>query len=572
MKTVLTFTWWVGILVAIRAKAEHGTNGMFQQGRSPTAPRRAPTHHTKRADTFSSIFVGESVSTGGISSGFQPVGKATQAIPENTSTASPTIPSDGRRKGDKDPVVPPTPSPTFYETLSAVEVEDDVDINRPVRQRATVVSESRTIQLKGAFDPRDSEENIFEATESLMKTYMSTYGGDVIQSFELSLVFMHEYDHLTSLRGSPIMIMYFDVDVVFYITSYDMEEIADFSRNKATKLVERFFSGTHLTRWKRRLSVKGLVVQDAQLLSSMPANIPRSATGDRYQQANPQVARKSGAKTFMYAAMASAAIILFALVCVIIVSKREIRKSIKTVLGSHADSKSSYSYSDSSASSTVSGGIQPAALHIRRKREEEQARQADTSSLDGFSYTDRNFGSTFVRSHQPFLFSSRLGAKPRETDFMDDDDDESLDRLEDGLVASGALTCLDQERSEISSDYPEFEVFAHIPRQILEAKPKLPVPPSSPVWSVSATSYDIGSTAEDGDYAEQRRRWQDQQLDDLALVALPDHTSDKGSDSQASTRSSYDKSDDDRSKSTRNSSSASESSGVLPGLRREDEI
>lgn len=553
---------------------------MFHQVLPSTTSTKQSVHHTKKRGSFSSIFVGESLNTGGTGSGFQPLGKRSSESKHDSSTASPTVASDGRRKGEsKAPKSSPTQSPTAYTTISAIDEEEDVqDIDRPVKQKATIMAEPRTIQLKGDFDPQQSEQVIFQATESLMRSYMNTYGGDILASFELSLIFFHEYDHLTSVQGHPLMTMYFDVDVVFYVASYDMDAIANFSRNKATKLVERFFSGTHLTRLKRRLSAKGLKIKDAQLFSSLPENIPRSDTGDKYQ---PFVSRsggkQSGENTVLYAALASAAIMFFAIVCIILISRREFRKSLKTVLGSLSNSRGSSSYSDSSGSTTVSGGIKPAALHIRRKREEELARQAETSSLDGFPYSDRSFGSNFVRAHQPFMYISRLGAKPRETDFViDDDDDESLGRLEDGLVASGALTCLDQERSEISKEYPEFELFAHIPRQILESKPKLPVPPSSPVWSISATSYDVGSAAGDDDYAEQRRRWQDQQLDDLALVALPDHSSDREglSESDASTGSSNnDKSDDDHSNATRNSSSASEPKNLLPaGLRREDEI
>jgi hypothetical protein len=579
MKSVLHSVWWFGVLfaatwVTTNAQQQHG---VFHQGVSSTTSG----HRTKRKKSFSSIFVGDEVtSSAWTGSGFEPVGKRSS----DSGTPSPTVASEARKKGESkspksSPTSRPTPSPTAYTTLSAIadEEEDEEEVlvvDRPTLQKATVAAAPRTIQLKGDFDPLQSEQIIFQATESLMRTYMNTYGGDILDSFELSLIFYHEYDHLTSVDGHPLMTMYFDVDVDFYVTSYDMDEIAQFSSNKATKLVERFFSGTHLTRLKRRLSAKGLKIKDAQLFTSLPEDIPRSETGDKYQPAvSSSNGKKSGNNTVLYAALASGAIMFFALVAVVLISRRELRKNIKTVLGSLSGSKSSSSYSDSSVSSTVSGGIKPAALHLRRKREEEQARQMETSSLDGFSYSDKSFGSNFVRSHQPFLHVNRLGAKPRESNFVidDDTDDESVGRLEDGLVASGALTCLDQERSELSKEYPEFELFVHIPRQILESKPKLPTAPASPVWSVSATSHDVGSTAGDDDYAEQRRRWQDQQLDDLALV-LPDHYSDREgpSESDASTGSSRSKKSSD-SKSTRNSSLTSKSRSI-PGLRREDNI
>ena len=582
-KTTLHLVSWFGIGLTATLVNANGS-GVFHQVTTTSSTANKP-HHKNKGKSFSSIFVGDSVASGVTAgAGFQPVGKRT--IPQDGSsstTPSPTVVA--RRKGDsKAPKASPTSSPTVYTTLSVIDEIDEGDeevdpgSDRPVLQKATVVAESRTIQLKGDLDPQQSEQTIFQATESLMRSYMDTYGGDVMESFELSLLFFHEYDHYQSVQGHALMTMYFDVDVVFYLASYEMDDLAAFSRTKATKLVDRFFSGTQLTRWKRRLSAKGLKIKDAQLFTSLPENIPKSATGDAYHPyVSPSGSNKSGENTVLYAALASGAIMFFALACVVLISRKEFRKNVKTVLGSLSGSKSSSASSGSSvASSTVSGGIKPAALHMRRKREEEQARQMETSSLDGFSYSDKSFGSNFVRAHQPFLHVTRLGAKPRETNFViddDDDDDESLDRLEDGLVASGALTCLDQERSEISREYPEFELYAHIPRQILESKPKLPVHPSSPVWSVSATSYDV-SAAGDEEYAEQRRRWQDQQLEDLALVALPDHFSDREgpSESDASTGSSSGKSDDEKSIASRNSSSSSESRGVPPGLRREDEI
>lgn len=584
MKSFLHFAWWLGILAATW-ETSNASNGVFHSALpSSTTNKAASGHRTKKGKSFSSIFVEDSFSTGVTGSGFQPLGKKSIESQDDGSTPSPTVATEARRKGEsKAPKSSPTQSPTAYTTLSAIDDKDDDEaeeagqgISRPTLQKATVVAEPRTIQLKGDFDPQVSEQTIFQATESLMRTYMNTYGGSVMESFELSLIFFHEYDHYQSVDGHPLMTMYFDVDVVFYVASYEMDDIAAFSRSKATKLVDRFFSGTHLTRLKRRLSAKGLKIKDAQLFTALPENIPKSETGDKYQPfVSPSEGNKSSENTVLYAALASGAIMFFALVCVVVISRREFRKNVKTVMGSLiTGSKQSSSSSSSSVASTVSGGIKPAALHMRRKREEEQARQMETSSLDGFSYSDKSFGSNFVRAHQPFLHISRLGAKPRESNFVidDDDDDESLDRLEDGLVASGALTCLDQERSEISKEYPEFELFAHIPRQILESKPKLPVHPSSPVWSVSATSYDV-SAAGDEDYAEQRRRWQDQQLEDLALV-LPDHFSDREgpSESDASTGSSSEKSCDDHSNSTRNSSSASVSRDVPAGLRREDDI
>jgi hypothetical protein len=579
MKSVLHSVWWFGILAATWVATNAQQHGVFHQGVSSTTSG----HRTKRKKSFSSIFVGDEIPSSAWSgSGFQPVGKRSSESQHDT--PSPTVASEARKKGESkspksSPTSRPTSSPTAYTTLSAIAEEEDeedvLEVDRPALQKATVAAEPRTIQLKGDFDPLQSEQIIFQATESLMRTYMNTYGGDVLDSFELSLIFFHEYDHLTSVDGHPLMTMYFDVDVDFYVTSYDMDEIAQFSRNKATKLVERFFSGTHLTRLKRRLSAKGLKIKDAQLFTSLPEDIPQSETGDKYQPiVSSSRGKQSGENTVLYAALASGAIMFFALVAVVLVSRREFRKNIKTVMGSLSGPKSSSSYSGSSVSSTVSGGIKPAALHLRRKREEEQSRQMETSSLDGFSYSDKSFGSNFVRSHQPFLHVTRLGARPREANFViDDTDDESVGRLEDGLVASGALTCLDQERSELSKDYPEFELFAHIPRQILESKPKLPTAPASPVWSVSATSHDVGSTAGDDDYAEQRRRWQDQQLDDLALVALPDHYSDREgpSESDASTGSSRSSRSAD-SKSTRNSSLTSKSRSIPAGLRREDEI
>lgn len=593
MKSLLTATWFVVILALtwISSDANHGPDGMFHQVLPSQTTPGSPTHHKNKSDNFSSIFNGVSVDNrGGSIPGFEPVGKSKKESPDLIPTASPTDSNGSRHKGHKDekeastnetqpetqtPVASPTVSPTASETISALQGEETSTIDRPIQQKAAVVSEPRTIQLKGAFDPRQSEQVIFEAVESLMEPFMQTHGGSIIQSFELSLTFMHEYDHMTSVQGASIMTMYFEVDVVFFLTSFDIDALADFSRTRATKLVEQFFSGNQLTRLLRRLERNGIMVQDAQLFTSLPANIPRSETGDIYQPpSDTQETSKSGVSTILYAAVASGAIMFFTIVCVIVISKREFRKSIKTVLGSFPGSKrSTSSCSVSSSSSTVSGGIKPAALHVRRKKEEEQARQLETSSFDDFSYSDKNFGSKFVRSHQPFLFKRRLGAKPRQDEYIDDDDeDSSLDRLEDGLVASGALTCLDQERSEISAEYPEFEVFAHIPRPVQDAKPKLPVPPASPVWSVSATSYDIGSVVEDSDYAEQRRRWQDQQLDDLALVALPDHTSDLEGDSSASSASNNDRSDDENSKVTRNSSYASESTSVKIGLRREDHV
>ncbi|GAX10733.1 hypothetical protein FisN_14Lh253 [Fistulifera solaris] len=586
MKSVLHSVWWFGILAAtwVTTNAQQQQHGVFH----PDVSSTTSGHRTKRKKSFSSIFVGDEITSSAWSgSGFEPVGKQSSA--SKNDTPSPTVAGEARKKGESkppkaSPTSRPTLSPTAYTTLSAITEEEEEEdeeekevlvVDRPTLQKATVAAAPRTIQLKGDFDPLQSEQIIFQATESLMRTYMNTYGGDILDSFELSLIFYHEYDHLSSVDGHPLMTMYFDVDVDFYVTSYDMDEIAQFSSNKATKLVERFFSGTHLTRLKRRLSAKGLKIKDAQLFTSLPENIPRSETGDKYQPVvSPSTGKQSGLNTVLYAALASGAIMFFVLVAVVLISRRELRKNIKTVLGSLSGSKSSSSYSGSSVSSTVSGGIKPAALHLRRKREEEQTRQMETSSLDGFSYSDKSFGSNFVRSHQPFLHVTRLGARPRESNFVidDDTDDESVGRLEDGLVASGALTCLDQERSELSKEYPEFELFAHIPRQIRESKPKLPTAPASPVWSVSATSHDVGSTAGDDDYAEQRRRWQDQQLDDLALV-LPDHYSDREgpSESDASTGSSRSKKSSD-SQSTRNSSLTSKSRSVPAGLRREDEI
>ena len=474
-------------------------------------------------------------------------------FPPVTSPGSPTF-----APTEQETVPVPTAAIVQEETPApSAELVEEVHEKQPGPvHEASVEADTTLVKMVGIFDPVRAENTIFSEMEDIMQPYFRAFGGPAQDHFELDVTFYHEYNAMETIDGSITMTTYFDVQVTFELSSTDIDEITSFSKSEATQLVEEFFQGNHLLRLKRRLTQAGVKVTDVDIVDSLP-NSPSSgqdeaATGRNKGSAEPvyktPADEPSKDRIALLAAMASGGLVMLFFASVLLISThRRARQAIGSVVGHLSvidDSSSAPSYSDStfdqsrplSATDMSAPRIKPSALQERRKREEQE--QASQRAFDDFS-------------------SSSYG------------DYDDTERLEDGLVSSGALTCLDTEpQYNVSTDYPEFSMYTHLPPT---TKPALPlVYPPSPQWSSTGSEYT--SAADSREYAEQRRRWHDQ-ANDLALLALPDHASEaEGSNDESDEIATRDSSGASTTQQSTDSSSSSSSSSTSSSTEEQSQI
>lgn len=376
----------------------------------------------------------------------------------------------------------------------------------------SVTTDPFIIQASGVFDAERSESIIVGVIENLMKPYIRAYGKSLIESYEISIKFFPEYGTITtSSTGSVSMTAYFDISMTLELSSTDSNELSSFNKDSATALVGDFFKGNHLIRLKRTLVQEGVNVRDIEIVESLPAK-PSSGTPETPVPHNFEPDDRSVA---LIAAVASGSILLFAVASVLIVTRNRSGASGKfSGTGALSETSSVPSYTDT----TDSGNrrIRPSALQVRRKRE--------AASVGSFSsaYEDRS-----LSDDHDIVHNASVGLERPRTNIIQHflPVKEELDRLENGLVSSAALTCLDEQVEPAMPDrYPEFHVYAHLPKPEprMARMPYQDLCPASPAWSLGSGSF---HSHVDEEYAEQRRRWHDE-ANDLALLALPDHTSD----------------------------------------------
>lgn len=457
------------------------------------------------------------------------------------------------------PTTSPAPTSTFYPTWidtdfpttslyptgppTSIATTEPTVAEFPVN---AVYAEPRLLRFVGLYDPLRAEKTIFNVMETVMAPYFRAFGGSALEDFELDIEFLHDYDEVDTSYQTTSVTMYISVNVTFGLdASANRTEKAAFTPAVATQLVESFFEGNHALRLQRSLVRQGVKVRDMRKVDSLPDPEKRgrySGSDGAVIDVNPFVPREGGGGVLgagHIAAIVAGCLIVAVLGAVMFATKyRPTRRSfgmVSNMKGWRGRGRSNVSWADyasSDGSSTFpvkppKGGIQPAAIQLRRKREEESlGGLASVASLD-YTYAD----------------VAKPGNSPVPSRGRRRNDDEST--LEGGLISSAALTCLDDEAPDtaISTKFPEFSMYSHAPAS---QKPMTangttgPLPPiescpQSPVWSIGAASYEFMTAADSADYAEQRRRWHDQ-ASDLALLNLPDHASENGYSLEESTK------------------------------------
>ena len=389
-------------------------------------------------------------------------------------------------------------------------------------QALTVKSDLKIVRAVGVFDPVKSEENFVSAMKAVMAPYFDAYVGKTLQEFTLQVAFLRDYTSVSSDASSGLayVAMYFEVDVSFEVASTSMDDLTFMTKGQATTFLDQFFNGRHSFYLKRRLNDDGIRVNDIDIVSQLPSQPSAGAESDADDgsASNGRNGNSSSSNAAtIYATVFCGAIVVLAIVGVVFFKRRQFHSRTSVALDAMSGNRSYFSSSSGGSSSHLplrstkraNMTIKPAAIQLRRQREERGASVASDDSSTGRS--------------QPYSFpeTSKLTSDVKAASELNESyHDEPSVRLEE-LVASSALTSLDPDLdASMTKNYPEFQVYSHLP-----LKPTIDCP-ASPVWSVGVAS-GYSSAADDEEYAADRRRWHDQD-NELALISLPDHNSEKG--------------------------------------------
>ena len=492
----------------------------------------------------------------------------TASTPEfDMNVTSASAPSPGPMTGtgeDENTTVFPTITPSVVNSTTtptvgfeAAEVgEDEMDSTTDVTEgtngdgdvedvfepeEVVVPADNQILEVTGIFDPRGSETIFFNDMESIMTPFFESNLKN-LQSFVLTAKFLHDYTTLDAngVGGgkSTLVKTYCTIAVHFTILTTGSDHL---TRTEASDLVGQFFSGRHGFYLKRKLNDDGVRINDIKIIDELPSKpLPGKITdGDLtsvYDGATGAYSKSTEKNNYtaLFSALFSCMIIAVAIGAVVFIKRRRARRSLQQGGADPVfDGWSAYSSGSSSDDSSsqlpnykkksnmkITSLVKPAALQVRNRKEAATAAATNTSpevrhdSGEGNNSQDDDDDDSSKRSIGSELRNLFSRNKPP--------------RMEE-LVASSALTCLDPDLDEIvPTKYPEFQVYSHIPKPLSTPQRSRrldPTYPASPIWSVSSKSY--ASAAEDEDYAAERRRWHDQ-VNDMALVSLPDHNSEQG--------------------------------------------
>jgi hypothetical protein len=376
-------------------------------------------------------------------------------------------------------------------------------------------------------------EFFFQVVDSMMLEHLKddARAGNMLKKFELNLDFQPQNTRTIAAgmtRSDILILSYFDVFVDIEIGSTSIDRLNNFQDKQATEAVASFFQGEsnkELIKELNRASLKVESIQPVdQAMEDHLDSLPVTSDGLILQRDKPKIIEKekddntatddNDKQTILYASIVSGSVVLSAVVFAVLYNRRKKRQFVAYYPG---DSEGGSLFTDGSRSD-----IRPAAITVRSKKQEDD---------DGT--VNSEFSSLYMPSGGQHMSGSLVSPQ---MSFGDVEGNYQFDEVETsefvnagaivsaegktGYVGTSALTCLDATASvgALTDDYPEFSLYSSV---------KLPSPATSPGWSVDGMSVPFSYHVDDEEYQRQRQRWHDE-ADDLALIVLPDHASEKG--------------------------------------------
>jgi len=497
----------------------------FQEASAPAA---APTKADEKP--FLEQFIKPSMSTSAptaptISPTAAPVTKA-PTVEFKNAFDEPTT-SAPSHKPTVAPTVPPTLAPTLPPTTLVPTAEPTVT---RILQTKTVSSDTVYVQATGHFDPLRTEERLVAAMDTELNDYLRAFGGDLVQHYTVTTAFYHEYNRVETIDSRAQTTSYFSTQIEYQLQGY--YGLDDF---EPTYLLTRFFSGNFRLRLQRRLRDDRVQITRLALVEGLPVDgqVQEINEGDLFVGGGARIVEPSQENDdkrnhrVLIAVLMSGAFMLLIFAALLLFKYVRRQKQLRRLVDVQSLA-STPPPSLQEVAATPSSGIQPAALQVTNRR-----KQGSHKSTSSSSCASSSSGSVYSYNQDPFaaedysLADVHMMNRRSASSQVAEQQLQALteERLEQGgLVASGALTCLDDQPPAVpvSQTYPEFEAYAHIP-------PQATAPPS-PIWSVAGLSCSeyISPRSPEVDYLP--RRQMNNQTELLALPNMMEYSEDDTDD------------------------------------------
>jgi len=380
----------------------------------------------------------------------------------------------------------------------------------------TVTTNHVLLRIVGAFNPSTQEETFFEVVRTNFAPYSRAIIGDMLLTLEMTQEFVQQQQSAAKTVESAVHTSWSEINASFHLGSNDKEAMDAFTSETAFGILLGFFQAPYLQRLIQRLDEAGIAVTDIQIHDAFPDGSDSSTLEDNEAAGASDQPRSSGTSSSDNRAGAIAGVvsgcIILLVICAVIVAKKR-RQRYNAIFDEKASETGAHSYSDMYTGTQGQGDIiestestsnvKPAALHVRNKRE--RAAKLGVSS-----------NSTISSYHSSGTSTAQKAGVTAGEEMAN-----ALVPFEDGTYSepSAAHASLDGDISVGSLDpaNPEFGLY------LTDG-----LAPPSPQWSVGVGNFSSTTsqnTTQD-EYATARRRWHDE-ANDLDLIALPDHRSDR---------------------------------------------
>jgi hypothetical protein len=388
-----------------------------------------------------------------------------------------------------------------------------VAASEPILYTDTVKANPIYLRVVGEFDPLDEEGDFFAVVEEMFGPYSKAYISYILKDFNVAIVFLNALTQMTAVAGGSTMATsWCEVNVTFHVASETEQYVADFTVERASQFVKRFFMDSHKVRLINRMAETGVPVQDLEAMDALPDDMKAILEPAARTEAKPVPPMDKDAdgdmpRSSLAVTIASGGVIFLAIGAMVFASRP--RNRVPDIHGRPSLISGGEDPTLSKALAFVSGerlgGVKPAALHVRNRRERQRQR----------AMSSNNTVATYFTTESAFTTVSHTDEQRRDNIDVSDQAASAPtgSRLVD-LAVSSALTCLDGDESvgALNEAYPEFELYQSNAS-----------PPPSPVWSIDNYSNTSPYSVEE-DYVAERRRWHDQ-ANELDLIALPDTSS-----------------------------------------------
>jgi len=172
----------------------------------------------------------------------------------------------------------PSDAPSFVPTQTIVEAA----INE-----LWVYADPIKIEAEGSFDLSTAKQVFFDSTMNVMETYLRSYLGQFLLQFNLKMTYLDSETVVVpvGITGSKALIKsYFVIEVDFKVGSVDMDLLLEFTKSKATLMVESFYKGLARQRLLDNLDELGVAIDVLTVMDigEFPAigNSPGDGTTD----------------------------------------------------------------------------------------------------------------------------------------------------------------------------------------------------------------------------------------------------------------------------------------------------